>query len=411
MEQKIRTLKNTGHLILAMSANLINNFPSRNMVIIGVTGTDGKTTTSNLIYHILKKAGKKVALISTMGAVIDGEEYETGFHVTTPSYFQIQKYLRKAKKKGCQFVIIETTSHALDQNRVFGINFEIGILTNVSNEHLNYHKNYENYVLAKLKLLKKSKIAIVNSNGPWYDYVLQQIDPQKIKPYSLAGNPDKDTTLANLPFKFNTNLLGDFNKENILAAAVCCLQLKIPSEDIKEAIESFKTPKGRQQRIESKKVNMVMIDFAHTPGSFEKILPEVKKITAGRLIHVFGSAGQRDREKRSDMGKISSTYSDIIVLTAEDPRDEQIRRINDQIKSGIEKGFKFLNQNNKPENKSVYEISDRKDAIEFALRIAGKKDTVLITGKGHEKTMNYGHGEIPWSDEEVVNEYLKSNEI
>lgn len=406
MEQKIRPIKNFAHLTLAAFANLINNFPSRDMVIIGVTGTDGKTTTSSLLYHILKSAGKKVALISTIGAFIDGKEYETGFHVTTPSYFKIQKYLKMAKEEGCTHVVMEVTSHALDQNRVFGINFDIGILTNITNEHLNYHKNYEKYVLTKLKLLKSSKLAIVNSDGKWFKYISEQVNHQKLRTYSLNGTFESDTTLKTLPLKIETELIGDFNKENIIAASMAALLLNILPEEIEKAIPTFKAPTGRQQIIKNSKIGMIMIDFAHTPGAFEKILPEVRRKTEGRLFHVFGSAGQRDKDKRSNMGEISSTYSDVIVLTAEDPRGEDVGKINDQIKSGIAKSFKQISQEDNINGKSVIEIDDRKDAIEFAIRNATLKDTVLVTGKGHEKTMNYGNGEIPWSDEEAILEAL-----
>lgn len=396
MYETIRRLKNTAHLILAALANSIYIFPSKGMVIIGVTGTDGKTTVASLIYHILRESGKKVALVSTLGAVINGKEYETGFHVTTPSSFQIQKYIKIAKEKDCTHVVLEVTSHALNQNRVFGIRFNIGVLTNVTHEHLDYHKNYRNYVYEKIKLLKNADIAICNSSGDWFPYVKKEISSEKLKTYSLNGHFKSDTSIKTLPFKIKTTLLGDFNLENIIAGTLTTTELNINTEIIDRAIQSFKAPVGRTQVIESEKIGMIMIDFAHTPNSFENILKEVRGKTKGRLIHVFSCAGERDKSKRPLMGKAASRYDDVIVLTSEDPRGEFVSDINKEILSGIEK----------KDSLEIHQIPDRKDAICYALSKAAGSDTVIITGKGHERSMNYGHGEVFWSDEKVVRDHL-----
>lgn len=398
MQKIIRQFKNTAHLLLAGFANSIYFFPSRGMVIIGVTGTDGKTTTSNLIYHILEKAGKKVALISTLGAIIDGKDYETGFHVTTPSAFQLQKYIKIAKQKGCTHIILEVTSHALNQNRVFGIRFNIGVLTNITHEHLDYHKTYKNYVYEKIKLLKNSDLAIVNSNGDWLPYIEKEIPGEKLKTYSLNGKLNRDTSLKTLPFRIKTKLTGDFNLENIIAGALVSMELGIENSVIDSAVQSFEAPLGRGQVIESKNIGQVMIDFAHTPNSFDKILKEARGKTTGKLIHVFSCAGERDKSKRPLMGKIASRFDDIMVLTSEDPRKESVVNINEEILSGIDKN----------QTLEIHQIPDRKDAICFALSQATRSDTVIITGKGHERSMNYGHGEIPWSDEKVVRDYLSA---
>lgn len=396
MHKTIRSLKNTAHLVLACAANTVNAFPSKGMIIIGVTGTDGKTTTSNLIYHILKKAGYKAALISTLGAQIDGKNYETGFHVTTPSAFALQKYIKIAKEKKCTHIVLEVTSHALNQNRVFGIKFNIGVLTNITHEHLDYHKSYKNYVYEKLKLLKNSDVAIVNSNGEWFPYVQKEISPEKLKTYSLDGHFKGDTSGETLPFKIKSSLIGDFNKENIIAGTLVAMELGIENSVIDNAIQSFKAPIGRTQVIESGNIGMVMIDFAHTPNAFEGILKEVRVKTSGKLIHVFSCAGERDKSKRPEMGKVASRFDDVIILTSEDPRKEPAEKINDEIMSGIDK----------KDSLEIHQILDRKDAICYALSQAKSDDTVIITGKGHERSMNYGHGEIPWSDEKVVRDYL-----
>lgn len=408
----VRNLKNTAHTFLAVGANLYSGMPSKGLIIIGVTGTDGKTTTSTLIYHILKESGKKVAVISTVGAVINGKTYKTGFHVTTPSPFAIQKYVQLAKKEGCTHVVLEVTSHALDQNRVWGIKFDIGVLTNITHEHLDYHKSYLKYVRAKLKLFKKSKISVINSNGEWFGEMQKNIPREKMITYSLNGLHKDDISLRTTPFNIKTSLIGDFNLENILASYITSKSLGISDRAIDLAIQSYMPPPGRQEILKSRKGFTVIIDFAHTPNAFEKILPEIKKITSGRLIHVFGAAGQRDKRKRPEMGKSASFYDDIIVLTSEDPRSESVEVINGHIKSGIQKDFRARRENGVFEKKSFFEINDRQRAIEFALSKAGPNDAVIITGKGHEESINYGKGEIPWSDREVVMNFLEQrNEI
>lgn len=394
---KLRKLKNTAHLLLAKSANFYNGFPSRKLTVIGVTGTDGKTTTSNLIYHILRKAGYKATLVSTIGAIINDKTYETGFHVTTPSPFMVQKYLRLARNNGCTHFVIEVTSHALDQNRVHGVDFDIGILTNITHEHLDYHKDYEKYARTKLRLLTKSKIAIANSNGEWFASLKKEIPGDKLLTYSLSGKEKGDLSLLNLNFLLSTKLIGEFNLENILAAILVARVLKIDDKSIQEAIESFDPPVGRQEII--KKNPLIMVDFAHTPNSFERILPTLRKSTSGKLIHVFGSAGKRDTKKRPEMGKVASFYDDVIILTTEDNRGESVSQINSEIKLGIDK------------EKKVFEIHDRLEAISYAISIAEKNDTVLVTGKGHEKSMNLGSGEIPWSDQEAIKSLLGKYEI
>jgi UDP-N-acetylmuramoyl-L-alanyl-D-glutamate--2,6-diaminopimelate ligase len=408
MSFSTQKIKNKIHLIFAIIANVYNRFPGKSITVIGVTGTDGKTTTSNLIYHILKESGRKVAVVSTIGAIIDGKNYETGFHVTTPSPFAIQKYLRLAKEKGCTHVVLEVTSHALDQERVWGIPFRIGVLTNITHEHLDYHKSYEAYVSAKLRLLKIADIAIVNSNGEWFERVKSTIPKDKLIPYSLHGERNGSLSLLTMPFTIKTSLIGDFNLENIIAATASAMALGVDTTDIESAVESFKAPSGRQEQVSKN----VIVDFAHTANSFESILSLVRKRTTGRLIHVFGCAGQRDREKRPEMGKAASFYDDIIILTSEDPRTEDVERINQEIKKGIADDFEMGGDNIIKKGKAVYEIKDRRKAIEFALALSSKNDTVIITGKGHEKSMNYGHGEQKWSDQAVVKDYFKQkNEI
>lgn len=399
----IRRFKNIAHMFLAIAANILYGFPSKEMSVIGVTGTDGKTTTASLIYHILHQNGFKTALISTVGAVIDDKDYDTGFHVTTPSPFKIQKYLKIAREKGCTHAVVEVTSHALDQNRVWGVDFKIGVLTNVTHEHLDYHRTYKNYVMTKIKLLLMSDVAISSSSGEWFKYVKDNVPHSKLKTYSLAAKVPSDFSIKTCPFQIKTDLFGDFNLENILGASLTALELGISSVNIDKAVQTYKPPLGRQQRIIADGFE-VMIDFAHTPNALEKILTVVRKETIGYLIHVFGSAGKRDITKRPLMGKAASSFADIIILTAEDPRGEDIEKINAQIAEGIDEKFQKSDKKEFGKTKKVFiSIPDRADAIAFAVSLASKNDTVLITGKGHEKSINYtGREEQQWSDEVEV---------
>ena len=380
MWQKI---KNIYHLFVAIAANVCYGFPGKKLTIVGVTGTDGKTTTASLIYHILKENGYPVSLISTVAAVIHGKLHDTGFHVTNPAPFALQKFLSQAVALGDTYLVLEVTSHGLDQNRVWGIPFAIGVLTNVSHEHLDYHKTYEKYVATKTKLLNASRLAIVNRDDVSYDLVKKYLTNAHVQLYSLKKNDPN----IRVPQYF----LGEYNHANAQAAFLACRQLGLPPAQIEKAMNTFVFPKGRGEVVYAKDFT-VMVDFAHTPHSFEVLLPELRKQTKGRLIHVFGAASRRDETKRPMMGKVASVYDDVILLTSEDPRSENPEHIMDAIEQGIKmrKGLE------------VIRIADRKEAIERAIAMAKKGDYVVTTGKAHETSMNYGRGEEPWDEFGVI---------
>jgi len=384
----IRKLKNLAHLVQAELARNIHGNSAGRIFTIGVTGTDGKTTTASLIFYILKTSGKKVAMITSLGAQIGDEAFDTGFHTTTPSSFSIQRYIKKAIDRGCEFLVLEVTSHALDQNRVYGIDFKIGIITNVSREHLDYHGSYENYLKAKSKLLRRAQIPILNEDDESFRPLKSILSGRNILTYSQSNKNG-----------FKLPKLARFNISNFLAAIAVAKAIGIDKKNIEKAITTFKMPEGRQEVVYDKQFR-VIIDFAHTPNAFGNVLPEVKKTTRGRLIHVFGAAGQRDKSKRPFMGKISAEYSDVLILTAEDPRSEKIEDINAQIKLGI-KNFKG----------ELFEFNDRQEAINTAVRIAQKGDVVIATGKGHEKSMNLGRGEESWSDHAAVKHALHARHL
>lgn len=379
-------LKNFYHLIQALICTIYFQFPSKRIKVIGVTGTDGKTTTINMIYHILKSAGKSVSMISSIGVKIGQKEFDSGFHVSTPSPYLVQKYLKKAVKAKNEYFILEATSHGLDQNRLAFIDFTIGILTNITHEHLDYHKNWNSYVLSKLKLLKNSEIKIINLDDTSSEFVRKNI---KGKVLTFSKYKKANINLKNFPIRLNID--GDYNLHNALAASSAATSIHIPKQRILKALSSFKSVKGRLEKIESGQKFKVFIDFAHTPYGLENVLQTLKSKLqkGGKLIAVFGSAGKRDILKRPMMGKVADKIADIIILTSEDPRSEDPQKICEQIAKGIRK---------KALNKGYHIIIDRKKAIEFAVQLAGDNDTIGLFGKGHEKSMAQAGKEYPWDE-------------
>lgn len=360
--------------------------PSKKLKIIGVTGTDGKTTTSNLIYWILKKSGKKVGLISTVNAKIGNKEYDTGFHVTNPEPLLLQKLLTDMVKSDCKYVVLEVTSHGLGQERIAGIDFDISVLTNITHEHLDYHKTMLNYMNAKAKLFNHSKISVLNKEDKSYSK-FRRLIRSKIVTY------DKSIVNKKICEAIRKRFKEDYNLSNSLAAISVVRRLGIKDKDIIAAIESFPGIVGRLEKIENKRGIEIYVDFAHTPNALEKMLTNLKKNMPKnkKLIAVFGCAGERDVQKRPMMAEVATIIADTSVFTAEDPRSENIEHILDQ----MEKGVKSKN--------NYFRIADRGKAISFAIqKLAEKGDTIVICGKGHERSMAYNGVEYPWSDQEAV---------
>lgn len=387
----IQSIKNLYHLFQALIANLYYGFPSRKLKVIGVTGTDGKTTTTHLIYHILKSSGHKASLISSVYANIAGKIHDTGFHVTTPDVFPLHKYLRQSSKASDEYFVLETTSHALAQNRVSLIPFEAGLVTNITHEHLDFHKTYEDYVKTKAILLQKAKIALINADDKSYQLLKKLIG----KKYYTYGIKNKADYQIDLDSKFKLNL-AKFNNYNYLAAFALARKLGISESDIIKALKTFKLPPGRLEVVVKKPVT-VIIDFAHTPNALHQVLSEVRErfvTSPNRLIHVFGAAGQRDKAKRPAMGQESARLADVIILTEEDYRVEDPQKICQEIAKGIK-------------NKKFEVIIERKKAIEKAIEIAKPGDVVILTGKSHEKSLCRGKLEYPWNEKQTVLDVLK----
>lgn len=387
----IRMVKSLYHLIVAVVSVLWFGFPARKLTVIGVTGTDGKTTTTTLIYEILKAAGKRVSMISSVHAVIAGRSYDTGFHVTTPSAFWVQKYLRDAVAHGDTHVVLEVTSHGLGQHRVFGIPFAVGVLTNVTHEHLDWHKTFEHYLKTKMRLLTSARTAVINrDDAEVYNKVMPTVRRKTVITYAIR----REAKITPGTFPFSTHLPGEFNQYNCLAAIAATTSLEIAPKVIRAAIASFEGIVGRMETV-AKAPFTVIVDFAHTPNAIEQALRTARKQTKKRLIHVFGSAGLRDVSKRPLMGRASGRYADVIVLTEEDYRTENVEKIMDAIESGIEG------------NAQVYRYADRGKAIAYAMNLAKPGDVVIITGKGHEKSLARGKKEYSWSDQKEALKALK----
>lgn len=370
----LRTLKGLYHLLVAIVANIWFGFPGRRLTVIGVTGTDGKTTTTTLIYELLKQAGMKASKITSVHATIAGHDYDTGFHVTTPNAWWVQKYLKEAADHGDTHMVLEVTSHALSQYRVFGVPFAVGVITNVTHEHLDWHRTYEAYLHTKMTLLRQAAIAVVNRDEP---PVYAAANSELIGKTTITYGMHKNAQINPDTFPFTTKLPGEFNRYNVLAALSVAKALGLDRKTVQRAVAEFSGVPGRMEIVSQSPIQ-VIVDFAHTPNAIEKALAATKKLTKKRLIHVFGSAGLRDATKRPLMGKASAKFSDVIILTEEDFRTERVEDIMDAIQTGI------------PSTKDVHRFPNRADALAYAIRIAKPGDTVIATGKGHEKSLARG---------------------
>jgi len=391
-------LKNKLHFLKAVMAILYFRYPAKKMKVIGVTGTDGKTTTSTLIYHLLLAAGKKVALVSTVAAYVGEKEIDTGLHVTTPDSWHLQKLIRKIADEEYEYLVLEATSHGLDQHRLLGTNVSIAVLTNITHEHLDYHKTHAKYLKAKAKLFRNVDVAILNKKDSSYKKIKIMLDSKtKAVPYD-------DKTLEKELSKVVEKRFGEsYNRLNATAAVLTAKELVLNNKAITKGIKDFPGISGRMEEIKNKKGIKIFIDFAHTPNALENVLKALKKKKKGnsKLIVVFGCAGERDIQKRPIMGKIAAKLADVSIFTAEDPRNENVTDIIDQMVKGT-------NDISKTKRSKIIREPKRGKAISLSInKIAKRGDTVVICGKGHEKSMAYGKKEYSWSDNNAVRTALK----
>jgi len=420
------------HRGLALLAAMVYGWPSGKMVVIGVTGTNGKSTVVNLIGQILKEAGQKVAWTATTNFYLDGRQWLNDQKMTMLGRFKTQKFLREAAQANCRYAIIETSSEGIKQYRHLGINYDLVVFTNLTPEHIEAHGSFENYKKTKGQLLQHltkrrkkmingqllDKTIIVNADDKHAGYFLSfpadkkvtfSIDnPSDVKAadinlrssgtvFNIAGNET-----INFESSIFTNLLGQVNIYNCLAAIAVCHVLGIAEPTIKQALFAYQGLPGRYEFIEAGQNFKIMVDYAPEPESMKKLYQTLKLFKFNKIIHVLGSCGGgRDKARRPVLGKLAAANADVVIITNEDPYDEDPQQIIDQVAGGAVAAGKALNHN-------LFKILDRREAIQKALALAQKDDLVLITGKGCEQFICLKRGKKnPWDDREVVRELLK----
>jgi len=409
-------VENSRQALSWLAAAFYDN-PGHKLTVIGVTGTDGKTTTCNLLYQILVAANIKVGMISTVNAVIGDQVLDTGFHVTTPDAPDVQSYLARMVAAGLSHVVLETTSHAWAQFRVDACEFDIAIITNITHEHIDQHGSFENYRAAKGRLFQSllktppkpqgnPRLAVLNLDDSSYEYLSSiTTGPQisygmdaeaDVRAEAIACSPDGthfNVIGKEFSIPVKSALVGEFNISNCLAAiAATICGLGLDPQYAARGIAILPGVPGRMERIDLGQPFTAMVDFAHTPNALRVAIDTIKELAPGkRVIVIFGSAGLRDREKRRMMAEIASEMADISILTAEDPRTESLDGILEEMAAGARaKGG--------VEGKTFWRYRDRGAAIRFGVRLAGMGDVVVTCGKGHEQSMCFGTTEYPWDD-------------
>ncbi|SHJ60974.1 UDP-N-acetylmuramoylalanyl-D-glutamate--2,6-diaminopimelate ligase [Clostridium cavendishii DSM 21758] len=407
-EVNVIKVKDSRKALAIMGANYYNN-PANKLNIIGITGTNGKTTTAFMIKSILEQAGHKVGLIGTIANYIGNKPIKT--ERTTPESLELQKLFYDMVNEEVKYCVMEVSSHSLELDRVYGVQFESAIFTNLTRDHLDFHKTFENYYKAKFKLFERTCTKIINIDDEYGIRVLNDLKQQKASDiYTIATNKISDFTakeikttekgsefkivLNNVQSEFKVNIPGLYNVYNSLGAIISCYKMGISIEAIKSGLERSIVP-GRCERVATD-LNLpyeIIIDYAHSPDGLENIINTVRACTKNRVITVFGCGGDRDTVKRPIMGKIASDLSDIAIVTSDNPRSEEPIAIINDILKGIEK-------------KNCEVIENRYMAIEHALDIAKNGDVILIAGKGHETYQILNTGTIHFDEREVVYEIL-----
>lgn len=402
LSEALYRLKRPFHLVKTgllngLPAQLYYRFPNRQLQILTITGTDGKTTSSTMLYHVLKAAGYKVGLISTVGAYLGDTPVDTGFHVTAPQPSLVFKFMREMVDQGYTHLVLETTSHGIYQFRTWGLAPAVAGLTNVTHEHWDYHLTYENYVVAKSLLLRKAAKIILNADDVSFPKMRKLVRKSRghVIEYSLGDKLPRKIEQA-----IRARFPEVFNQSNAHLVYAMAKQAGVSDADFAAAIKTFPGVPGRMQRVPNTKGLDIVVDFAHTPQALEQVLLTLRqqKKKTGKLIAVFGAAGLRDTQKRPLMAKVAVELADYVILTAEDPRTEDVWSIIRQMKEQLTTGHDKL-----------ISIADRQQAIQFALTSLAKKgDTIGVFGKGHETSMCFGTIEYPWNDEQAIATVLES---
>lgn len=403
-------VKDTRHALAEVSSNFYCN-PSKRLHLIGITGTNAKTTTTYLVQSILDNLGQKTGIVGTIGNIIDGVLYPT--ENTTPQSLELQETFKKMVDKGVDTCIMEVSSHALDLDRVTYSEFEVGVFTNLSVEHLDFHKDLESYFKAKLKLFYMTKkYNIVNVDDKYGRKIIESVRDidTKMLTFGIENKADIYATdmvyhLDGVEFKLNTpkgtidiemNIPGEFSIYNALGAASTAYVYDISLEDIKKGLEKIEGVKGRFEVVPTDDDYAVIIDFAHTPDALEKVLKSVRDFARGRIVVVFGAGGDRDSSKRAPMGEVVGKYADFSIVTSDNPRTEE----PDKIIEDILKGTKSVTDN-------FISITDRRDAIEYAIANKQKNDIILLAGKGHETYTIIGDKKTDFDERIIVKDVIE----
>lgn len=410
-----------GHFAEAILANIRYGFPSRKMHVIGITGTNGKTTTTFLIHRMLLEAGYKVGMQSTVAYGVGDDIKPQIKHMTTEKAGILQRRLRDFKRAGVEWVVLEVSSHSLAQRRNWGPPYEIAVMTNVTHEHLDYHGTFENYLNAKIGLFKMAskngrKFGVVNADDPNSTNFSSNISRSvsygvksgDLKATAIKLATDHSTykvAVGDDSYDIRINIPGDFNVSNSLAAVAVGREIGLSKKQIEDGIAALKSVEGRMAIVDEGQKFKVIIDFASTPDAFEKVFKNVRPTTKGKMIVLFGSAGRRDESKRFIQGRIAGKYADEVIVTEEDDRDIDGAKILQQIAEGAEKAGKVIDKN-------LFLIHDREKAINFAIsRAKSSNDTVVLLGKGHEKTIERVNGVDSWDEAKVAKKAIKSLKI
>jgi UDP-N-acetylmuramoyl-L-alanyl-D-glutamate--2,6-diaminopimelate ligase len=447
-----RKAMNRFHLWESIVASIRYRFPARGMLMIGITGTKGKTTTSYYVASVLEEAGFKVGMITTASFKIGDEVIPNELNKTVPHPQALQKLLRQMREAKCDAVVMEVTSHALDQNRVWGIPFRFVGFTNLSHDHLDYHQTMDEYRDIKLKLFQwhSARACAANTDDPAGQYMLDRTRIPRRWGYSMeteqaypratdhiwvdriSANSTSATFNLHTPLeesRVQLQLPGRFNIENALCAAALCLNLNVKLGTIVAGLEKVALVPGRLEKIESKKGFSVIIDYAHTPDSLEKLYSTLRPDIRGKMIAVLGATGDRDKTKRPIMGALAARFCDFVIITDEEPYTEDPKSIIDEIAKGVPRGRTLFRPSQKEmqrreQEKIIFKKDDesgegewwvreidRAKAIAQAIDLCRMDDTVLLTGMGAQTMKVVADGKVPWNDREIVESILRSRNL
>jgi UDP-N-acetylmuramoyl-L-alanyl-D-glutamate--2,6-diaminopimelate ligase len=412
------TIEPIGHLGEAILLNTLHGYPARGLKVIGVTGTNGKTTTTFMIHRMLHEAGYKVGMISTVAYGVGDDIKPQMTHMTSPTVPVLIERVESMRKQGIEWLVLETTSMALAQHRVYGIPYSVAVFTNLTHEHLAYHKTFERYRAAKVRMFtmanrnkKGLRFGVVNADDPNTPYfakaiassVSYGINDGDVCATDIVLTKDKvsfNTIVEGVEYAITCNIPGTFNVSNSLAALCVGHKLGLTKEQIERGIAALPGVEGRMTAVNEGQSFGVIVDYAHTPDSFEKLFHDLKPMVQGKLIVLFGSLGGGDTEKRPLQGELAGTYADEVIICEEDDRHEKPENIMNAIAAGVTKA-------GKEQGKNLFLEHDRTKAIQLAFAHARAGDMVLLLGKGHEKTIERADGEHPWNEIEIARQQLR----